>query len=571
VEEPNAQPSHLPDLAIEVANSSGHGSHRTQFLGPSSGITLAKLVMSAVKVESLPVQQDITANLTTNLQESKASLPPRAAADHLVDVYFEYRTPHLPLIDRQRVTEALDCTYSWTQGYQAPDRKTVQQIFTSYMVLAIALCDLPNPANPLSLDRPAQSQGCFLSALLWAEDVIAQSQSELETLRSVLLLAQFIALNPSRGSLWHLTGIALRLCVEMGLHWETDEQALNSDQDALQDRRRLWYSAYYFDRVLCNTLGRPFGIADDSARVPLPNPWTRTRQLAATMPDFDVQHQRAHNHMFSLSLLESEIRQVQQNQSCTSKLAHPKVNYALWIRDIQPRLQEWYDTLPATNKFHPASVFALEAYWNSIYNNALLLLHQPGITLIHQPSDSMIIVFEASSRLIANIKVLQREGKCESLWKTAHQLFMAGLGVIYGLWQSKEVREMQAPINSISTLQSCASTLSAMSATFPAAAGCRDVFENLSSKTIEFLVATDVEKARQRRADFDEQLGSMLQGFDPPGTNTVDYSDDWARASMSTMKRSTFGEMLNSAAQRTHWEPVGLDTSFTATFGIGSS
>lgn len=45
----------------------------------------------------------------------------------------------------------------------------------------------------------------------------------------------------------------------------------------------------------------------------------------------------------------------------------------------------------------------------------------------------MAIAFDASCKLVANIKVLQREGKCESPWKTVHHLLLDGLGVIYGL------------------------------------------------------------------------------------------------------------------------------------------
>ena len=139
--------------------------------------------------------------------------------------------------------------------------------------------------------------------------MITYSKSDIETLRTILLLTQFVALCPSRGSLWHLTGTALRLCIDIGLHWETEEQAVGMDPDLLNERRRLWYSTYQFDRILCITLGRPFGIIDESARVPLPNPWTASLDsINAKSNNFDVHSQRAHNHMFDLSKLESEIK-----------------------------------------------------------------------------------------------------------------------------------------------------------------------------------------------------------------------------------------------------------------------
>ena len=250
----------------------------------------------------------------------------RHAANHLVDVYFQYRTPHLPIISRSQVEESLDSAYATTSGHQPPDCTAEKNIFTTYMVLAIALCDLPGPSGN---GRPSQSEGCFGSAVNWIENVITYSKSDIETLRTILLLTQFVALCPSRGSLWHLTGTALRLCIDIGLHWETEEQAVGMDPDLLNERRRLWYSTYQFDRILCITLGRPFGIIDESARVPLPNPWTASLDpVNSETNSFDVHSQRAHNHLFDLSKLESEIKHGGCSQSSFFPFRIASIHYS---------------------------------------------------------------------------------------------------------------------------------------------------------------------------------------------------------------------------------------------------
>jgi hypothetical protein len=570
--------SHLQDLVKRVTNVPVEPSTQPRFLGPSSGITLAKLVMAAVRVDDLPSglfsDQRGPYNPSLTAQESKASLPPRPAADHLVDVYFQHRTPHLPIVDRQQVEEALESAYSWSGDHRPPGRAVEHAIFTTYMILAIALCDLPNPVNPSSRGRPSQSEGCFLSAVAWIENIITYSKSDIETLRSILLLAQYIALNPSRGSLWHLTGTALRLCIDIGLHWETAEQILNMDPDLLHQRRRLWYSTYHFDRVLCITLDRPFGIIDESTRVPLPSPWARSRRLGRPPSDYDVHNQRAHNHMFAMSMLESEIKHVQHNQVWTQKLASPRIDYSAWILDIQPRLQEWYDTIPQTSKAHPSSIFAQSAYWESIYNNAILLLYRPNSTVVHLSAEATSVTFEASCKLIASIKILQREGKCESLWKTVHHLFMAGLGVIYGLWQSKDIRDRNPVKNSISTLQTCASTLSAMAETFPGASGCRDIFETLSSATIEYLVTNEAEESRQNRIEFDKQVEDLLQELQPSRgsmfTTNKNSTDNFNLSAMLSADGFAFSEMLNSAAQWPEFEDMNFgDMEADLMTGIG--
>lgn len=561
------------NLVKSVRNVVVEPSRQPRFLGQSSGITLARLVMAAIRVDALPATprfpEQRPCDPSTTALAAKASLPPRHAADHLVDVYFQYRTLHLPIVDRKQVQEALDNAYLYNSGRELPERVIEKDVFTAYMVLAIALCDLSNSSG----GRPSQSEGCFRSAIAWIEKVITYSKSELETLRVILLLAQFVALCPSQGSLWHLTGTALRLCIDMGLHWETEEQSLHMDQYVLQDRRRLWYTTYQFDRVLCITLGRPFGIIDESMRVPLPDPWAVPHSPPGhELHEFDINHQQAHNHLFILSQLESEIKHVQHSQDWTPKIAYPRANYAAWVKDIQPRLEKWYESIPQPSKAHPSSIFAHQAYWNSIYNNSILLLYRPNAIILPTSTDALFKSFEASSKFISSVKILQREGKVEILWKAVHQLFMAGLGVIYGLWHSREIRDCNSIGHSISTLQSCTSTLSAMSENFPGAAGCRDAFDTLSSATIEWLVNKDTNETPQNHLDFEEQAKSLLQQLQPPREGMV-VGDEGSTDSMLNMLATdtfAFSEMLSSAAQWPEFQDMGfIDMELGSMTGTG--
>lgn len=502
--------------------------------------------MAAIRVDTLPsplFSEQRSYDPSSSVLAAEASLPPRHAADHLVEVYFQHRTPHLPILERSQVEEALKSAYLSVSGHQPSDRVVENDIFTTYMIFAIALCDVPNPSG----GRPSQSEGCFRSAIGWIEKVITLSKSDLETLRAILLLAQFVALCPSQGSLWHLAGTALRLCIDIGLHWEVEEQSLNMDPGLLNDRRRLWYSTYQFDRVLCITLGRPFGIIDESTRVPLPDPWTPSRRSGGREPnEFDIHNQRAHNHLFSMSKLESEIRHVLHSQAWAPKIAYPRPDYAAWLQDIQPRLREWYTAIPQPSKAHPSSIFALQAYWDAVYNNSILLLYRPHSIVQHASTEALFTSFEASCKLIASIKILQREGKIDVPWKTVLHLFMAGLGLIYGLWYSKAIRDQKPIGSSISTLQSCVSTLSALSESFPGAAGCRDAFETLSSATVDWLVTNDAEEIRHSRLEFEKQVEGLLQQLQASREGNDNSANDM-RSVLST-DNFAFGEMLSSAA-----------------------
>jgi hypothetical protein len=544
------------DLVTSVKNVVVEPSQQPRFLGQSSGISFAKMVMAAIHVDDLlppivPEQQPFRQISVST--PAKASLPPRPVADHLVDVYFQYRTPHLPILDRSQVGKAIDSAYRSLGTSQESVEVPKRDMFMAYMVFAIALVDVQQTSG----GRPGQSEGCFRSALGWVEKILTYSKSDLETLRIVLLLAQFVALSPSRGSLWHLTGFALRLCIDVGLHWENELQCLNMDPDVLDDRRRLWHCTYHFDRLLCITLGRPFGILDESTRVQIPNPWTGSRQgLGRQQPsDFDIHTQRAHNHLFTLARLESEIKHVKHSQVWALKLAYPRPSWTAWLQDIQPRLQEWYATVPEPSKAHPSSIFAFQAYWEVIYYNAVLLLYRPQSGTLYQSTEELSICFNASSRVIAGLKVLQREGRVEMLWKSVHHLFMAGLGVIYGLWHSKEIRDRNPVGTSISTLHSCASTLAAMSETFQGAAGCRNAFDTLSSATIDWLVTRDIEEVHQTRLEFEihvRELTNQLQLPREGATASVHHRSDNMSAMLST-DNVDLSELLNKLRSGPIW------------------
>ncbi|KAK4903096.1 hypothetical protein LTR27_000024 [Elasticomyces elasticus] len=130
---------------------------------------------------------------------------------------------------------------------------------------------------------------------------------------------------------------------------------------------------------------------------------------------------------------------------------------------------------------------------------------------------------------------------------------MAGLGVIYILWQSKEIRSQRSMSSSISALHTCASTLSALSESFAGAAGCRDAFETLSTATVDWLLTYDAEQERQNRLVLEKQVEDLLQQLRPAREGRVIHDVDSNVDHMSHMLLSgdnfAFSEMLSSTAQ----------------------
>jgi hypothetical protein len=247
----------------------------------------------------------------------------------------------------------------------------------------------------------------------------------LEELQAVLLLAGFALLRPVAPGLWYIVGVAVRLGVDLGLHYEDgvgidgsgseiqlagiperkeDDNVTgmgNTKIDAKERgrrqwvrdlRRRLWWCVYSFDRLVSTCVGRPFGITDQVVTTEFPSMLDdKFITKEGFLDPLDYQERPSYkvvaHHYFRLRLLQSEILQVLQhrqaqqarasganqgNEFMHTKLPSPFLanfdSFRAWRVDIDRRLLEWKDSSPsqldAGVQFSP--LFLELNYWQAI-------------------------------------------------------------------------------------------------------------------------------------------------------------------------------------------------------------
>lgn len=94
--------------------------------------------MTAIRVDDLPsplFTEHHSYDPSLSALATEASLPPRHVADHLMDVYFQYRTAHMPIIEKAQAGAALERAYL-SSGRQPSDRQAEKDIFIAYMIFA---------------------------------------------------------------------------------------------------------------------------------------------------------------------------------------------------------------------------------------------------------------------------------------------------------------------------------------------------------------------------------------------------------------------------------------------------
>jgi hypothetical protein len=276
-------------------------------------------------VDSGTSMRDSFFGLQTKPTIRQASFPDRELGSRLVELYFEHANPQIPILHRGEFMEMFERVY--TSGER---NRTSRESYMLNIVFAIGAGiilgssdtdDSPtsDPSRSPTKSRSSppsnkkrrlaghqhQPEEYHASAIVHLENFLGSSPAAdrpdgfgggLEELQAVLLLAGFALLRPVAPGLWYIVGVAVRLGVDLGLHYEDGvgiDGAGSEDQSAgkselktegsgattasgnastskvdakergrrqwVRDlRRRLWWCVYSLDRLVSTCVGRPF-------------------------------------------------------------------------------------------------------------------------------------------------------------------------------------------------------------------------------------------------------------------------------------------------------------------------
>lgn len=421
----------IDKLVSNIGMVSVQGASDSRFLGTTSGISFARVVLSAVKssVSSNSSDRGSKANksalnataggssmrdtyfgLQTKPTFREAPFPERQLGEKLVNLYFEYANPQIPILHRGEFMELVSHAYS-----VEPSKRTPREMYLMNIVFAIGAGIIwgssdptpetlhsseSAPKRPRLASQQAQPEEYHASAIVHLGAFLSSSShvdgnertgGDLEELQAVLLLAAFALMRPVAPGLWYIVGVAMRLAVDLGLHYEDGTEIEESkakqpgDRKARRSidarekgrrewtrdfRRRLWWCTYNFDRLVSTCVGRPFGITDSVVTTSFPSVLddtfiTRAGGLLLPETSDEPSYKRVSHHYFKLRLLQSEILQVlqyQQAQQVRLKRSEAQIegvdatilspylakhtSFRSWRQHIDQRLYEWKESAP---------------------------------------------------------------------------------------------------------------------------------------------------------------------------------------------------------------------------------
>ncbi|KAI9847602.1 MAG: Fungal specific transcription factor [Sclerophora amabilis] len=270
----------IENLMSNIGMVSVQGASDPRYLGSTSGISFARVVFAAVKNSvssasserggvrpSKPIAISMTGSssndatmrdsffgLHTKPTISQAPFPDRSLGFKLVNLYFEHANPQIPILHRGEFMALFDRVYASEEG----ERKAPRELYMLNIVFAIGagiyLRDADSddtqkedtPATSVRGDSSGrrataarkkfepdghqhQPEEYHASAIVHLESFLGSSPASdrpdgfgggLEELQAVLLLAGFALLRPVAPGLWYIIGVAVRLGIDLGLHYE---------------------------------------------------------------------------------------------------------------------------------------------------------------------------------------------------------------------------------------------------------------------------------------------------------------------------------------------------------------
>ena len=325
-----------------------------RILGPSSGIGMTRLVMALAK------QNNRTQSIKDIVPENKAQqikdrfteedqkptskvyplisdvaapdLPSRELTNSLVESFNAGAQYLLPTLHEPSFWRVVDEVYC---GDLDPYKNFVLRI-----VIAISM-------QRLSAQYAGLADSYYLASLPFLEYTV--KMMNIETLQSLVLIAQYSLVTPTRTAAYWVVGFAARLCHEMGITEEATIAISDSDAslNALQIdmRRRLFWIITSMEFGLAHSLGRPscattyehidvnfFAAVADEYISPsgiIPGSPPSNKKLIAIQ-------------FFRMRLLQAEIR----CKLYLNKRSEPKGDQDPWFTRMEVKIKDWLDSCP---------------------------------------------------------------------------------------------------------------------------------------------------------------------------------------------------------------------------------
>ncbi|KAI9183967.1 hypothetical protein H9P43_003020 [Blastocladiella emersonii ATCC 22665] len=344
-------------MTFLVSLEENGGINALRSLGSSSGMHLLRMWSDRVSEGVLVVPSVLKKHTPRG---AECDLPPREIIDLLLDFFFEYLHPFMPVVEKQMIYNSL--------SQPNPPLMLLNSIFAVssrvYEGLSQDKSDKPG-ASDIFLNRARQI----------ARNILLEPPC-LEYIQALLLLS-FHELGFLRGSTWLVSGVAIRMAQDIGLNRRMDNLtgALSITPMQRHLTKKTFTAIYVMDRFVSAVLGRPLAIHDEDCDVSWPSVEDE-RELSGP----DGAHLIGdYNELAKLCVILGKVL-----RNINSVRNHTPGRLAFSLPEIHTALSQWLNQLPPTLRYsfspRTPTPSRFSAFLNCAYYTTIILLYRPFIS-----------------------------------------------------------------------------------------------------------------------------------------------------------------------------------------------
>jgi hypothetical protein len=578
----------------EVGLLSLSGQEESKYVGPSSGISFARMVFADAGAMDLPNPEEKAKDASRVIPRTHVEpvgIP--SQLEHCMALskpYFE--TVHLqyPFLHQPTFEACLCAILQEDPGRLPPGYTLTTAKFQVLLVISIGAHILST--RTAGMPRGLNSDG-FYAAALELCDVVSLT-GRLQGVQSLLLLAMRTLFVTDGWNMWYLNAIIIASCIDLGLHCKAHEEQLGDGQFKAAMKRRVFWSAYSLDRSIGVALGRPFCIQDEALDVDLPNEYDNDEEISSAQNPVNQQSSNASRASFACSIYIISVNRIISNIKNTLYLTSGRSQNANWYEDWQKRTygqllevqEDVRNTLNNVRRGSGQNIQLPSAHLAELkILEAFQLLFRPNGIFRRPTAWAHTHCFNAAVDTIrAYYKPKQRIHQEPSYSYpytrlTEASILLSGITMLYTHRNCREVREIAANEVLAEEIRACSSLLSDLAALWPKTAKkSKKKFDTIAQGTLAYSAATTSSRMLSPhdapRRQSNSSIRSFAETLEVPGATTPlphlstewfpshtpevqDISWHWnspMNSPMNTPMSTPMSTPMNMAQQQQNWD-----------------
>lgn len=317
-------------------------------------------------------------------------LPPKSTLDAILGTYL--KAVHWFMLLFHEPSFRLRYESLMARGIQSRADSRFSLLLLTIWILG---CKYMSEDDAIRLGFDAKSFQTAALRHLEANLMFLFENSELESVQVCVLLGSFYLYTGRPNLGFVILGSGIRCAFALGLHREHSWPSLT--QEVQEERKRVWWALFIFDRFASIVYGHPCGIREGEFEVSEPRNLddTGSQQSSSRVNSEAITAFTYVTCKIELYRISSPI----MTELYTQNVSHQQASRI--IHDVDKRLSEWREALPEemrldvaqASKEHPASTALQETLMlqalalQVAYDNVLILLHRP---LLHKSKPSEV-------------------------------------------------------------------------------------------------------------------------------------------------------------------------------------